>query len=88
MISTVLIPGEQPRKGDEKIAAKLAKLKPFGDGTPFVIGVRNDSGSIYRRIETSGMNSFVQVSECLGSFALVDELEESGPRDGYDSIFQ
>ncbi len=53
-----------------------------------IIGVRNDTGDIYRLIGATKLNSYMNAIEELADLGLVDELQDTdGPQDGYDAIF-
>ena len=54
-----------------------------------IIGIRNDSGDIYRLIGATKHNSFTNAIEELVDLGLVDELHDADtPQDGYDAIFR
>lgn len=53
-----------------------------------VIGIRNESGKIYRIIGAPALKNYMNAVEELLDLGLVDELKDAEKSvDGYDSIF-
>lgn len=52
------------------------------------VGLRNSNSQIYRVVGITGLSEFVSFLQHLQDIGLVDELAAaSGPRGGYDAIF-
>jgi hypothetical protein len=53
-----------------------------------IIGIRNESGKIYRIIGAPALKNYMNAVEELLDLGLVDELQDAEKSvDGYDSIF-
>jgi hypothetical protein len=76
-------------RDDDAALVKAIEKKAFpGGGNKMVIGVRNESGAIYRKIEAVGLAEFMGVIGCFETLKFTDELEDSGSmKDGCDAIF-
>ncbi len=87
-METKLIDGKNVRANDEKILASLKKNARDGGGNTMSIGIRNESGQIYRAVQTVGMGEFMAVIDGLFTIGLTDELANvSEMREGCDAIF-
>lgn len=87
-MQTSHIPGTELRADDAQLAKKLKKCEFDGGGNTMKIGIRNEGGIIYRRVEAVGLREFMDVVECLQKLQFKDELEaECEMKDGFDAIF-
>lgn len=90
-MKTALLEGKTPAKFDRYIIANLL----LNVSTPeqvrqekLIIGIRNETGDIYRLIGATKHNSFMNAIEELFDLGLVDELQDAdAAQDGYDAIF-
>jgi hypothetical protein len=90
-LKTSLLPGKKPAHFDKHIIGNLL----LNQATPeevrqekMIIGVRNESGEIYRLIGVTKLNSFMNAVEELFDLGLVDELQDTeATQDGCDAIF-
>ena len=90
-MKTSLLDGNTPAKFDKHIIGNLLLTV----GTPdevrqekMLIGVRNETGAIYRLIGATKINSFMNAVEELIDLGLINELEDTeGSKDGCDAIF-
>ena len=90
-MKTALLDGTTPAKFDKNIIGNLlldvassAEVRQ----EKMLIGVRNESGDIYRLIGATKVNSFNNAVEELEDLGLVDELKDAeAPADGCDAIF-
>ena len=90
-MKTALIEGKQPAHFDKHIVGNiLLDVAPPDEvlKEKMMIGVRNETGDIYRLIGATKVNSFMNAVEELIDLGLVDELQDTEePKDGYDAIF-
>lgn len=90
-MKTSLIEGKKPAHFDKHIIGNiLLDVAPLDEvkQEAMLIGVRNESGEIYRLIGATKLNSFMNASEELLDLGLVDELEDrEEQREGCDAIF-
>jgi hypothetical protein len=90
-LKTTLLEGKKPAHFDKHIIGNLLlDVAPVDEvrQEKMLIGVRNESGEIYRLIGATKVNSFMNAVEELFDLGLVDELENTEePRDGCDAIF-
>lgn len=76
------------RANDAAILEALEAASFDGGGHEMVIGIRNETGAIYRRVFTVGMSDFMGCINALSSLGLVDELANSANMaEGCDAIF-
>ena len=58
-MQTQIIDGTSPRANDQQVVAAVkAKARGNGGGATMVIGVRNETGAIYRRFHVTGLGDF------------------------------
>jgi hypothetical protein len=92
MLKTTLIDGATPAQFDKHITGNLLLEAVSADevrAEKMMIGVRNESGDIYRLIGATKMNSYVNAVEELEDLELVDELADvEETREGCDAIFR
>ena len=90
-MKTALLEGKKPAHFDKHIIGNiLLDVAPSDEvrQEKMVIGVRNETGEIYRLIGATKVNSFMNAVEELIDLGLVDELQDTEePKDGYDAIF-
>jgi len=90
-LKTSLIEGKKPAHFDKHIIGNLLlDVAPLDEvkQEKMLIGVRNESGEIYRLIGATKLNSFMNAVEELFDLGLVDELQDTEePKDGCDAIF-
>ena len=88
-MQTQIIDGTSPRANDQQVVAAVkAKARGNGGGATMVIGVRNETGAIYRRFHVTGLGDFMGAVGALQDLGLNDELSnETSMRDGCDAIF-
>ena len=90
-MKTSLIEGKKPAHFDKHIIGNLLlDVAPLDEvkQEKMLIGVRNETGEIYRLIGATKLNSFMNAVEELFDLGLVDELEDTEePKDGCDAIF-
>jgi hypothetical protein len=90
-LKTTLLEGKKPAHFDKHIIGNLLlDVAPVDEvrQEKMLIGVRNESGDIYRLIGATKLNSFMNAVEELFDLGLVDELQDTEePRDGCDAIF-
>ena len=90
-MKTSLIEGKKPAHFDKHIIGNLLlDVAPLDEvkQEKMLIGVRNESGEIYRLIGATKLNSFMNAVEELFDLGLVDELQDTEePKDGCDAIF-
>jgi hypothetical protein len=90
-VKTALIEGKKPAHFDKHIIGNLlldvASVEEVRQ-EKMLIGVRNETGEIYRLIGATKLNSFMNAVEELFDLGLVDELQDTEePREGCDAIF-
>ena len=90
-MKTSLIDGKKPAHFDKHIIGNIlldvAALDEVRE-EPMLIGVRNESGEIYRLIGATKLNSYMNAVEELLDLGLVDELENlEEQKEGCDAIF-
>jgi len=89
--TTELIPGEEPHQDDAKVVKALGRLSkkhgPTDPAKPFVIGVRNEAGAIYRRATVGQLAKLLDIADDLEDLGFTDELQNAGKRKGFDGIF-
>ncbi|MES2400200.1 MAG: hypothetical protein V4573_09455 [Pseudomonadota bacterium] len=82
------VPGADLRDDDAAIVKAVNKEAFPGGGNTMVIGVRNQVGAIYLKVEAVGLAEFMGVIGCFEKLKFTDELEDSGSmKDGCDAIF-
>ena len=90
-MKTSLIDGKKPAHFDKHIIGNiLLDVAPLDEvqQESMLIGVRNDSGEIYRLIGATKLNSFMNAVEELIDLGLVDELQDTEEqKEGCDAIF-
>jgi hypothetical protein len=90
-LKTSLIEGKKPAHFDKHIIGNLLlDVAPLDEvkQEKMLIGVRNETGEIYRLIGATKLNSFMNAVEELFDLGLVDELQDTEePKDGCDAIF-
>jgi hypothetical protein len=90
-LKTALLEGKKPAKFDKHIIGNLLlDVAPVDEvrQEKMLIGVRNETGDIYRLIGATKLNSFMNAVEELFDLGLVDELQDTEePKDGCDAIF-
>lgn len=88
-METKLINGKQPRVNDDKILAAVTnKATGDTDGNVMTLGVRNESGQIYRVFFTTGLREFQRAIGALKNLGFRDELTDSfNMKEGCDAIF-
>lgn len=91
MLKTTLLEGKKPAKFDKDIIGNLLLNHATVDEVrqeKMLIGIRNESGDIYRLIGATKLNSFMNAVEELFELGLVDELQDvDATQDGCDAIF-
>lgn len=76
------------RANDAAIVQALTKASFDGGGYTMVIGIRNESGQIYRRVTAVGMSDFMGCINALLALGLSDEMADvKTMREGCDAIF-
>jgi hypothetical protein len=90
-MKTALLDGAKPAKFDKDVVGNiLLDVAPSDEvrQEKMLIGLRNESGEIYRLIGAAKANNFMNAVEELVDLGLVDELQDTEePQDGYDAIF-
>ncbi len=90
-MKTSLIEGKKPAHFDKHIIGNiLLDVAPLDEvkQEAMLIGVRNESGEIYRLIGATKLNSFMNATEELLDLGLVDELQDlEEQKEGCDAIF-
>jgi hypothetical protein len=90
-LETVQIDGTKAPEFDKLIVGNLLLThtnEPSVRKQKMVIGIRNDTGTIYRLIGANKINSFMNAVEELIDLDLLNELQDvEGPREGCDAIF-
>jgi hypothetical protein len=90
-VKTALLEGKQAAHFDKHIIGNIlldAASPEEVQKEKMLIGVRNETGDIYRLIGATKVNSFMNAVEELIDLGLVDELQDTEePKDGYDAIF-
>ncbi|UVW28507.1 hypothetical protein [Massilia sp. H6] len=90
-MKTSLIDGKKPAHFDKHIVGNiLLDVAPLDEvqQETMLIGIRNDSGEIYRLIGATKLNSFMNAVEELIDLGLNDELQDTEEqKDGCDAIF-
>ncbi|MDN5503908.1 MAG: hypothetical protein L0H10_08815 [Comamonas sp.] len=90
-MQTKLLEGIVPRIDDQLIMAMVeaqAHIEWCGTGKDRVIGLRNDSGQIYRHVVANGMGEFMHLISVLETLNLREQLLDTfGMREGCDTIF-
>ena len=90
-MKTSLIDGKKPAHFDKHIIGNiLLDVAPLDEvqQESMLIGVRTDSGEIYRLIGATKLNSFMNAVEELIDLGLVDELQDTEEqKEGCDAIF-
>ncbi len=90
-MKTSLIDGKKPAHFDKHIVGNiLLDVAPLDEvqQESMLIGIRNDSGEIYRLIGATKLNSFMNAVEELIDLGLSDELQDTEEqKEGCDAIF-
>ncbi|WP_407714193.1 hypothetical protein ACJJWD_21265 [Comamonas testosteroni] len=90
-MQTKLLKGIVPRTDDQLIMAMVeaqSHIEWRGTGKDRVIGLRNESGQIYRHVIASGMGEFMHLISTLEALNLREQLLDTiGMRGGCDVIF-
>ncbi len=90
-MKTALIDGKKAAQFDKYITGNLLlDHSPLDEvkQEAMVIGIRNESGEIYRLIGADKLRSFMNAVEELTDLGMTDELQDSKTnKDGCDSIF-
>ncbi|WP_338847195.1 hypothetical protein V8J88_00565 [Massilia sp. W12] len=90
-LKTALIEGRQVPRFDRDITNNLlmehTSLAEVRD-EKMIIGIRNDSGEIYRLIGSMHLKNYMNAVEELFDMEMADELQDvEGQRHGCDAIF-
>ena len=84
---TGLIGGIAVSRFDASIKRELTRLDACHPGRSMRVGIRNESGIVYRWARTFGIRHFTQVLVAMTSLGFVDELADAAmPSDGFDAI--
>ncbi|RUP25581.1 MAG: hypothetical protein EKK45_19245 [Curvibacter sp.] len=89
-MKTELITDTKIAEYDEDIlkALKAAGRKLGGSSKPYIVGIRNEHGTIYRKADMGGLQQVIYLAERLEDLGFEDELlENDRPPKGWDSIF-
>lgn len=90
-MKTALLDGKTPAQIDKQIIGNLLLDVASAEEVrqeKMLIGVRNESGEIYRLIGATKVNSYMNAVEELEDLGMVDELKDTeAPQDGCDAIF-
>lgn len=90
-MKTSLIDGKKPAHFDKHIIGNiLLDVAPLDEvrEEAMLIGLRNESGELYRLIGATKLNSYMNAVEELLDLGLVDELENTeDQKEGCDAIF-
>lgn len=90
-MKTALVASETRPKFDKNIIDNLLLDQASEEDVrkeTLVIGIRNESGKIYRIIGAPALKNYMNAVEELLDLGLVDELQDADKSvDGYDSIF-
>ncbi|MBX9722855.1 MAG: hypothetical protein K2X81_15750 [Candidatus Obscuribacterales bacterium] len=90
-MKTALIPGKAIAAIDQQIMGNILLTQVSADivkQEKMLIGIRNESGDIYRLIGATKVNNYMNAIEELFDLALVDELNGvEGTLEGCDAIF-
>lgn len=90
-MKTALVASEARPKFDKNIIDNLLLDQASEEDVrkeTLVIGIRNESGKIYRIIGAPALKNYMNAVEELLDLGLVDELQDAEKSvDGYDSIF-
>lgn len=90
-MKTSLIDGKKPAHFDKHVIGNiLLDVAPLAEvqEEAMLIGLRNESGDIYRLIGATKLNSYMNAVEELLDLGLVDELENTeDQKEGCDAIF-
>ena len=88
MIQTTLIQDVTVPEFDSAIKTLLDDCAMVGGGNTMIIGVENYQNEIYRKIEATGMGTYMHVVSGLAEIGLKDVLQESMfGEGGFDSRF-
>lgn len=91
-MKTALLDGKTPAQIDKQIIGNLLLDVASAEEVrqeKMLIGVRNESGEIYRLIGATKVNSYMNAVEELEDLGMVDELKDiEAPQDGCDAIFR
>lgn len=86
-MKTQLRPGVDVPEYDEQVLSVLAEKASEGGLQPFVIGIRNQRGVIYRTVTVRGLSEYIDINEGLLDLGFDDELANATKMvDGCDSI--
>lgn len=90
-MKTTLIAGKDIPKVDKDIMGNIllnSATEEVVRKELLIIGIRNDSGEIYRIIGATRSNSYMNAVEELFDLGLINEIgDEDGPKEGCDAIF-
>lgn len=90
-MKTALLEDAKPAKFDKDVVGNiLLDVAPADEvrQEKMLIGLRNETGDIYRLIGAAKANNFMNAVEELVDLGLIDELQDTEePQDGYDAIF-
>ena len=90
-MQTKLLEGIVPRIDDQLIMAMVeaqAHVEWRGTVKDRVIGIRNESGQVYRHVIASGMGEFMHLISTLEALNLREQLLDTlGMREECDAIF-
>lgn len=90
-MQTKLLEGIVPRTDDQLIMTMVeaqSHIEWRGTGKDRVIGLRNESGQIYRHVIASGMGEFMHLIATLEALNLREQLLDTlGMREECDAIF-
>ena len=81
--------GEEVGEFDDAITKWIKENTFTGVGHNMIIGIENRYSRVYRVIEVTGLQDFVDVMELMCSFNLVDITEiPYAPKKGFDGRFR
>jgi len=90
-LKTTLLEGKKPSHFDKHIIGNILLDVATEEEVrqhKMLIGVRNESGEIYRLIGAAKLNNFMNAVEELIDLGLVDELQDTEElKEGCDAIF-
>lgn len=72
-MQTKLVPGKAARTNDATILSAINEEARDGGGNTMVIGIRNESGDIYRVVKAEGLGEFMGIVGVLsGALKMTD----------------
>ncbi|MDP9140991.1 MAG: hypothetical protein M3O62_09395 [Pseudomonadota bacterium] len=73
---------------DDQLTAAATTVAEGGGGSPYVISVRNESGTIYRQFIPTDASAYVELCERMEELGFDDELEADEHRGRFNAIFR